>query len=139
MVYEIKNLFGGICGVVQLLDCELNDEDQWEYICVIIDEVDCLCSLVDCMLGLNKVLKLVEINIYEVLEWVGILLEVESKGWLVFCWDYDLSILEFGGDKEQFIQVFLNIVCNVMEVVFENQIGYKNEVLFIIIFCIWVL
>ncbi|KEF29792.1 MAG: nitrogen regulation protein NR(II) [Gammaproteobacteria bacterium] len=127
MAHEIKNPLGGIRGAAQLLDRELNDEDQREYTRVIIDEADRLRSLVDRMLGPNKALKLAETNIHEVLERVGTLLEAESKGRLVFRRDYDPSIPEFLGDKEQLIQAFLNIARNAMEAAFENQSGPSSD------------
>ncbi|QSP96040.1 nitrogen regulation protein NR(II) [Marinobacter salinisoli] len=126
MAHEIKNPLGGIRGAAQLLDRELNDEDQREYTRVIIDEADRLRSLVDRMLGPNKALKLAPTNIHEVLERVGTLLEAESKGRLRFRRDYDPSIPEFPGDKEQLIQAFLNIARNAMEAAFENQSGHSD-------------
>ncbi|WP_284709137.1 nitrogen regulation protein NR(II) [Marinobacter sediminum] len=127
MAHEIKNPLGGIRGAAQLLDRELNSEDQREYTRVIIDEADRLRSLVDRMLGPNKALKLASTNIHEVLERVGTLLEAESKGRLVFLRDYDPSIPEFRGDKEQLIQAFLNIARNAMEAAFETRAGHSSQ------------
>ncbi len=121
MAHEIKNPLGGIRGAAQLLDRELSDEGQREYTQVIIDEADRLRSLVDRMLGPNKALKLAPTNIHEVLERVKTLLEAESRGRLTFRRDYDPSLPEFEGDKEQLIQAFLNITRNAMEAAFENQ------------------
>lgn len=42
LVYEIKNLFGGLCGVVQLFSKVLFDLLLFEYIKVIIEQVDWL-------------------------------------------------------------------------------------------------
>ncbi|GBO85976.1 PAS domain-containing sensor histidine kinase [Marinobacter salsuginis] len=127
MAHEIKNPLGGIRGAAQLLDRELNSEDQREYTRVIIDEADRLRSLVDRMLGPNKALKLAPTNIHEILERVGTLLEAESKGRLNFERDYDPSIPEFKGDKEQLIQAFLNIARNAMEAAFENQASHSSD------------
>ncbi|MDI9246682.1 nitrogen regulation protein NR(II) [Marinobacter sp. CHS3-4] len=126
MAHEIKNPLGGIRGAAQLLDRELNDEDQREYTQVIIDEADRLRSLVDRMLGPNKAPKMAATNIHEVLERVRTLLEAESRGRLAFNRDYDPSLPEFPGDKEQLIQAFLNIARNAMEAAFENQSNKKN-------------
>ncbi len=127
MAHEIKNPLGGIRGAAQLLDRELNSEDQREYTRVIIDEADRLRSLVDRMLGPNKALQLAPTNIHEVLERVRTLLEAESKGRVLFLRDYDPSLPEFRGDKEQLIQAFLNIARNAMEAAFENQAGQQDE------------
>jgi two-component system nitrogen regulation sensor histidine kinase GlnL len=121
MAHEIKNPLGGIRGAAQLLDRELNSEDQREYTQVIIDEADRLRSLVDRMLGPNKAPKMASTNIHEVLERVRTLLEAESRGRLSFHRDYDPSLPEFQGDKEQLIQAFLNIARNAMEAAFENR------------------
>ena len=127
MAHEIKNPLGGIRGAAQLLDRELNDEGQREYTQVIIDEADRLRSLVDRMLGPNKALKLAPTNIHEVLERVKTLLEAESRGRLIFRRDYDPSLPEFEGDKEQLIQSFLNIARNAMEAAFENQAEHARD------------
>ncbi|MDL0433317.1 nitrogen regulation protein NR(II) [Marinobacter sp. TBZ242] len=121
MAHEIKNPLGGIRGAAQLLDRELTSEDQREYTQVIIAEADRLRSLVDRMLGPNKAPKLAPTNIHEVLERVKTLLEAESRGRINFRRDYDPSLPEFQGDKEQLIQAFLNIARNAMEAAFENQ------------------
>ena len=121
MAHEIKNPLGGIRGAAQLLDRELDSGDQREYTQVIIAEADRLRSLVDRMLGPNKAPKMAATNIHEVLERVRTLLEAESRGRLSFHRNYDPSIPEFPGDKEQLIQAFLNIARNAMEAAFENQ------------------
>lgn len=121
MAHEIKNPLGGIRGAAQLLDRELNDDGQKEYTQVIIDEADRLRGLVDRMLGPNRALKLAPTNIHEVLERVRTLLEAESRGRLNFRRDYDISLPEFPGDKEQLIQAFLNIARNAMEAAFEYR------------------
>ncbi len=127
MAHEIKNPLGGIRGAAQLLDRELDDEDQKEYTQVIIAEADRLRSLVDRMLGPNKAPKFAPTNIHEVLERVKTLLEAESRGRLTFHRDYDPSLPEFPGDKEQLIQAFLNIARNAMEAAFENQAENKTD------------
>ncbi|CAN0584365.1 unnamed protein product, partial [Ectocarpus sp. 12 AP-2014] len=127
MAHEIKNPLGGIRGAAQLLDRELDDEGQREYTQVIIDEADRLRSLVDRMLGPNKALKLASTNAHEVLERVKTLLEAESRGRLQFRRDYDPSLPEFYGDKEQLIQAFLNIARNAMEAAFENQAEQSGD------------
>ena len=115
MAHEIKNPLGGIRGAAQLLDRELNDEGQKEYTRVIIEEADRLRGLVDRMLGPRKALQMAPTNIHEVLERVKTLLEAESKGRVRFDRDYDPSVPEFNGDREQLIQAFLNIARNAME------------------------
>lgn len=121
MAHEIKNPLGGIRGAAQLLDRELTDEGQKEYTQVIIAEADRLRGLVDRMLGPNRALKIAPTNVHEVLERVRTLLEAEGRGKLLFRRDYDPSIPDLPGDKEQLIQAFLNIARNAMEAAFEHQ------------------
>lgn len=121
MAHEIKNPLGGIRGAAQLLDRELNDAGQREYTQVIIDEADRLRALVDRMLGPNKPPKVASVNIHEILERVGTLLEAESKDHLALNRDYDPSIPEIQGDKELLIQAFLNIARNALQAAFEYQ------------------
>ncbi|SHK87197.1 two-component system, NtrC family, nitrogen regulation sensor histidine kinase GlnL [Marinobacter antarcticus] len=121
MAHEIKNPLGGIRGAAQLLDRELTSADQREYTRVIIEEADRLRSLVDRMLGPNKALKPAPTNIHEILERVRTLLEAECKGRVLFYRDYDPSLPEFSGDKEQLIQAVLNIARNAMEAAFESE------------------
>ncbi|OEY66579.1 nitrogen regulation protein NR(II) [Marinobacter sp. X15-166B] len=118
MAHEIKNPLGGIRGAAQLLQRELSPAQQ-EYTQVIMDEVDRLRSLVDRMLGPNRALNLTPTNIHEVLERVRALLEAEAGDRLVFKRDYDPSLPEFPGDREQLIQAVLNIARNAMEAAFE--------------------
>jgi len=115
MAHEIKNPLGGIRGAAQLLDRELHDEGLKDYTNVIIEEADRLRSLVDRMLGPNKAIQKTDANIHEILERVRTLLEAESEGRIEFARDYDPSLPEFQGDKEQLIQAFLNIARNAME------------------------
>ncbi|WP_336368427.1 nitrogen regulation protein NR(II) [Marinobacter sp. C2H3] len=119
MAHEIKNPLGGIRGAAQLLDRELDSDEQREYTRVIIDEADRLRSLVDRMLGPNKAPQLAPTNVHEILERVRTLLEAESKGRVQLLRDYDPSLPDLVGDKEQLIQAFLNIARNAMEAAFE--------------------
>lgn len=115
LAHEIKNPLGGIRGAAQLLDRELPEASLKEYTQIIIEEADRLRNLVDRMLGPNKVSKMAPTNIHEVIERVHNLISVESKGQIALIRDYDVSIPEFLGDKEQLIQAFLNIARNAMQ------------------------
>jgi two-component system nitrogen regulation sensor histidine kinase GlnL len=115
LAHEIKNPLGGIRGAAQLLDRELPEENLKEYTQIIIEEADRLRNLVDRMLGPNKMIKPAPTNIHEVLERVHNLISVESGGQIALIRDYDVSIPEFPGDKEQLIQAFLNIARNAMQ------------------------
>ncbi len=115
MAHEIKNPLGGIRGAAQLLERELVDPSLHEYTQIIIEEADRLRNLVDRMLGPNKAFVLAQTNIHEVLERVYSLINVEAKDRIRLVRDYDPSIPEFEGDKEQLIQALLNISRNAMQ------------------------
>jgi len=115
LAHEIKNPLGGIRGAAQLLSRELKEPSQKDYTTVIIEEADRLRNLVDRMLGINKPLQLERLNVHEVLERVSALTEVEEANGITLVRDYDPSIPEIRGDKEQLIQVVLNIVRNAVQ------------------------
>ncbi|MCP5162539.1 MAG: nitrogen regulation protein NR(II) [Hahellaceae bacterium] len=128
LAHEIKNPLGGIRGAAQLLERELVDPNLHEYTHIIIEEADRLRNLVDRMLGPNKVFKREEVNIHEVLERVANLIQVESHGAIDIVKDYDPSIPELPGDKEQLIQAFLNISRNAMQALLSTQNGKPSQI-----------
>jgi two-component system nitrogen regulation sensor histidine kinase GlnL len=120
MAHEIKNPLGGIRGAAQLLARELPDSNLQEYTGIIIDEADRLRNLVDRMLGPNQLPDRHPINIHEVLERVAIIIKAESNDAIALVRDYDPSIPDLIGDKEQLIQALLNIVRNAMQALLES-------------------
>jgi two-component system nitrogen regulation sensor histidine kinase GlnL len=115
LAHEIKNPLGGLRGAAQLLDMELDSQELKEYTRIIIAESDRLQSLMDKMLGSNKLPNKKTLNIHEVLERVRQLVQAEASGNLVIQSDYDPSIPELQGDKDQLIQAILNIVRNAVQ------------------------
>jgi two-component system nitrogen regulation sensor histidine kinase GlnL len=115
LAHEIKNPLGGLRGAAQLLDLELDDPDLKEYTQIIIDESDRLQGLMDKMLGPNKLPDKKALNIHEVLERVRQLVQAESSGNLIIKHDYDPSIPDIHGDKDQLIQAILNIARNAVQ------------------------
>jgi len=113
LAHEIKNPLGGIRGAAQLLQLELDSRDLREYTQVIIHEADRLQTLVDRLLAPHRKPRANEpVNIHEVLERVRTLVLAEFSKGLQIRRDYDTSIPEFTGDKEQLIQAVLNVVQN---------------------------
>ncbi|ALK95994.1 histidine kinase [Massilia sp. WF1] len=113
LAHEIKNPLGGIRGAAQLLELELPDASLREYTQVIIKEADRLQTLVDRLLAPHRRPHIVgDVNIHEVCERVRSLVLAEFPAGLAIRRDYDASIPEFRGDKEQLIQAVLNIVHN---------------------------
>ena len=144
LAHEIKNPLGGIRGAAQLLEMELNTRPNalarlrggmsgpkpkraaaarglTEYTQVIIHEADRLQALVDRLLAPHRKPHLVgDVNIHEVCERVRLLISSEFPRGLEVQRDYDTSIPEFRGDREQLIQAVLNIVRNATEALSEQ-------------------
>ncbi|MES2125990.1 MAG: nitrogen regulation protein NR(II) [Pseudomonadota bacterium] len=126
LAHEIKNPLGGIRGAAQLLELELPARHLAplrEYTQVIIKEADRLQTLVDRLLAPHRRPHIVgDVNIHEVCERVRSLMLAEFPSGLTIERDYDASIPEFRGDKEQLIQTVLNIAHNAAQALSE-QIG----------------
>jgi two-component system nitrogen regulation sensor histidine kinase GlnL len=146
LAHEIKNPLGGIRGAAQLLEMELNPPrtaSAWrgrlglastpkptragfargltEYTQVIIHEADRLQALVDRLLAPHRKPHVVgDVNIHEVCERVRLLILAEFPKGLRLERDYDTSIPEFRGDREQLIQAVLNIVRNATQALTEQ-------------------
>jgi two-component system, NtrC family, nitrogen regulation sensor histidine kinase GlnL len=135
LAHEIKNPLGGIRGAAQLLQMELDSRELIEYTQVIIHEADRLQSLVDRLLAPHRRPHVVgDVNIHEVCERVRSLILAEFPRGLRVVRDYDASIPEFRGDREQLIQAVLNIAHNAAQALAERiaagdaQIVFKTRV-----------
>ncbi|HEY1090685.1 MAG TPA: nitrogen regulation protein NR(II) [Burkholderiaceae bacterium] len=117
LAHEIKNPLGGIRGAAQLLALELEPTNLWaeleEYTQVIIHEADRLQVLVDRLLAPHRHAQVVgDVNIHEICERVRALVLAEHPRGLNIVRDYDTSLPDFRGDRQQLIQALLNIVQN---------------------------
>jgi len=112
LAHEIKNPLGGIRGAAQLLEQELEKPSLREYTQVVIQEADRLRSLMEKLLAPQHAPHFSALNIHEVLERVRSLVLAEMPKELVIERDFDISLPPLMGDKEQMIQVVLNIVRN---------------------------
>jgi two-component system nitrogen regulation sensor histidine kinase GlnL len=132
LAHEIKNPLGGIRGAAQLLELELPDAHLnalREYTQVIIKEADRLQTLVDRLLAPHRRPHIVgDVNIHEVCERVRSLVLAEFPSGLAIRRDYDASIPEFRGDKEQLIQAVLNIVHNAAQALRERIAAGDAEI-----------
>jgi two-component system, NtrC family, nitrogen regulation sensor histidine kinase GlnL len=126
LAHEIKNPLGGLRGSAQLLEGELElsalgrarIHELREYTQVIIKEADRLQALMDRMLTPHRTPRLEPVGVHEVLERVRSLVRAEFGIEIVR--DYDPSLPEILGDREQLIQAVLNIARN------SAQVGSKN-------------
>jgi two-component system, NtrC family, nitrogen regulation sensor histidine kinase GlnL len=121
LAHEIKNPLGGIRGAAQLLEMDTQTREMREYTQVIIREADRLQTLVDNLLAPHRRPHLVgDVNIHEVTERVRSLILAEFPKGLRVQRDYDTSIPEFRGDREQLIQTVLNLAHNACQALSER-------------------
>jgi two-component system nitrogen regulation sensor histidine kinase GlnL len=114
LAHEIKNPLGGLRGSAQLLERELERAELREYTQVIIKEADRLQTLMDRMLTPHRAPQFEPLGLHEVLERVRSLVRAEFGIEIVR--DYDPSLPEIRGDREQLIQAVLNIARNAAQV-----------------------
>jgi len=113
LAHEIKNPLGGIRGAAQLLEFELPEKGLREYTQVIIKESDRLQTLVDRLLAPHRKAHAMEyFNVHEALERVRSLVLAEFPKGLKIVRNYDTSLPDILGDREQLIQAVLNIAHN---------------------------
>jgi two-component system nitrogen regulation sensor histidine kinase GlnL len=110
LAHEIKNPLGGLRGSAQLLEHELEKPELREYTQVIIKEADRLQALMDRMLTPHRAPRIEPLSVHEVLERVRSLVKAEFG--VVIERDYDPSLPDLIGDREQLIQAVLNIARN---------------------------
>lgn len=131
LAHEIKNPLGGIRGAAQLLEMEMDSPEMTEYTQVIIREADRLQTLVDRLLAPHRRPHVVgDVNIHEVCERVRSLILAEFPKGLRVVRDYDTSIPEFRGDREQLIQALLNITHNAAQVLVDRIAAGEAEIVF---------
>jgi two-component system nitrogen regulation sensor histidine kinase GlnL len=126
LAHEIKNPLGGLRGSAQLLERELDKPELREYTQVIIKEADRLQRLMDRMLTPHRTPHLEPLGIHEVLERVRSLVRAEFG--IDIQRDYDPSIPDLVGDREQLIQAVLNIARNAAQAG-ANTITFRSRAL----------
>ena len=133
VAHEIKNPLGGIRGATQLLARSLNDPQYAEFTDIIISEVDRLRNLADTMLGSRQLPSYEFVNIHEPLERVRSLVINQTKKKIKIIRDYDLSLPEIKADRDQLIQVMLNVSVNAVQAMTENKaffVDHQPELIF---------
>jgi two-component system nitrogen regulation sensor histidine kinase GlnL len=139
LAHEIRNPLGGIRGAAQLLQLEIEADSRSggakgglaEYTQVIIAEADRLQSLVDRLLAPHRRQQLIaDVNIHEVLERVAALISAEFANQIEIVRDYDISLPEFRGDKEQLIQAMLNIAQNAAQALAAQRAEGTAQIVF---------
>jgi two-component system nitrogen regulation sensor histidine kinase GlnL len=117
LAHEVKNPLSGIRGAAQLLESTVAPEDR-ELAVLIRDEADRIRGLVDRMeIFGEKPIQRGAINIHRVLEHVRKLAQSGFAAHVRFQEVYDPSLPPVWGNRDQLVQVVLNLVKNATEAV----------------------
>jgi two-component system, NtrC family, nitrogen regulation sensor histidine kinase GlnL len=117
LAHEVKNPLSGIRGAAQLLESNVSPEDR-ELTILIRDEADRIRALVDRMESFGeKPLTRSAVNIHRVMEHVRKLAETGFAAAVRFEEFYDPSLPPAWGNRDQLVQVVLNLVKNAAEAV----------------------
>src|SRR5947199_3402074 len=121
LAHEIKNPLSGIRGAAQLLEQSASDDDR-TLTRLICDEADRIVKLVDRMevFSDERPIEREPVNIHIVLEHVKRLAQSGFARHVKLVEDYDPSLPPVLGNRDQLIQVFLNLVKNAAEAIGEN-------------------
>src|ERR1700761_1956917 len=124
LAHEIKNPLSGIRGAAQLLEQAASSEDRMltRLIC---DEADRIVKLVDRMevFADERPVEREPINIHVVLDHVKRLAQSGFARNIKFIEEYDPSLPPVLANRDQLVQVFLNLIKNAAEAIGENAAG----------------
>ena len=124
LAHEIKNPLSGIRGAAQLLEQSVGDEDR-TLTRLICDEADRIVKLVDRMEVFTdeRPIEREPINIHVVLDHVKRLAQSGFARHIKFTEEYDPSLPPVFANRDQLVQVFLNLIKNAAEAIGENTSG----------------
>ena len=124
LAHEIKNPLSGIRGAAQLLEQSADDDDRTltQLIC---DEADRIVKLGDRMEVFTdeRPVEREPINIHVVLDHVKRLAQSGFARHIKFIEEYDPSLPSVFANRDQLVQVFLNLIKNAAEAIGENGGG----------------
>jgi two-component system, NtrC family, nitrogen regulation sensor histidine kinase GlnL len=128
LAHEVKNPLSGIRGAAQLLEASVADEDR-ELTVLIRDEADRIRDLVDRMeVFSEKPIERGAVNIHRVLERVRRLAETGFAPHVTFKEIYDPSLPSVLGNRDQLVQVLLNLVKNAAEAITSGESATHGEI-----------
>src|SRR6185312_3206153 len=113
LAHEIKNPLAGIRGAAQLIE-ESGTENDKALTQLICDESDRIRALIDRMesFGDTRAIPRTPVNIHEVLDRVRKVAESSFAKGVTIVENFDPSLPAVLGDRDQLIQVFMNLVRN---------------------------
>ncbi|EXL01399.1 two-component system sensor histidine kinase NtrB [Aquamicrobium defluvii] len=124
LAHEIKNPLSGIRGAAQLLEQSTSDEDR-ALTRLITEETDRIVALVDRMevFSDERPIDRYPVNIHVVLDRVKAIARNGFARGIAIVEDYDPSLPPVYGNRDQLIQVFLNLIKNAAEAVGSDPLG----------------
>ncbi len=121
LAHEVKNPLSGIRGAAQLLESTVGESDR-ELAVLIRDEADRIRALVERMeIFDEKPIDRRSVNIHRVLEHVRLLAQQGFAAHIRFVEHYDPSLPPVWGNRDQLVQVLLNLVKNAAEAISGDQ------------------
>ncbi|QDB99575.1 nitrogen regulation protein NR(II) [Mesorhizobium sp. 8] len=124
LAHEIKNPLSGIRGAAQLLELSASDEDR-ALTRLITEETDRIVALVDRMevFSDERPIDRYPVNIHVVLDHVKAIAKNGFGRKIKILEDYDPSLPPVYANRDQLIQVFLNLVKNAAEAIGGDPLG----------------
>jgi two-component system, NtrC family, nitrogen regulation sensor histidine kinase GlnL len=124
LAHEIKNPLSGIRGAAQLLETAVGDEDR-ALTRLITDETDRIVSLVDRMevFSDERPINRAPVNIHVVLDHVKAIARNGFASRVKIIEEYDPSLPPVLANRDQLVQIFLNLVKNAAEAIGPDQNG----------------
>ncbi|MDI7863241.1 nitrogen regulation protein NR(II) [Rhizobiaceae bacterium n13] len=124
LAHEIKNPLSGIRGAAQLLESSVDDDDR-ALTRLICDETDRIVSLVDRMevFSDERPVDRVPLNIHSVLDHVKAVAKAGFARNIKISEVYDPSLPSIFANRDQLVQVFLNLIKNAAEAIGDRPDG----------------
>ncbi|MGF7162646.1 two-component system nitrogen regulation sensor histidine kinase GlnL [Rhodoligotrophos appendicifer] len=128
LAHEIKNPLSGIRGAAQLLEPALSGEDR-ALTRLICEETDRICTLVDQMevFSDERPVDLSPVNIHSVLDHVKAIAASGFGRGVKISEEYDPSLPPVMANRDQLIQVFVNLLKNAAEAIQDD--GGRGEII----------
>ncbi len=128
LAHEIKNPLSGIRGAAQLLETDANDNDRalTQLIC---EETDRIVKLVDRMSAFSdqRPIEREAVNIHSILDHVKKVAQAGFARHIRFIENYDPSLPPVLGNRDQLVQILLNLVKNAAEAIGEERLDGEIE------------
>ncbi len=129
LAHEVKNPLSGIRGAAQLLEASVSEADR-ELTVLIREEADRIRDLVDRMEVFGeKPIERGPVNIHRVLERVRRLAQSGFAAHITIREVYDPSLPPVYGNRDQLVQVILNLVKNAAEAITDSDQVTNGEII----------